>query len=76
VAVIASEGSNKLETEVKCLYDEVMTLKMAIEEAIIKGQKSFGALIDITESDMTSDGELDPIDVNRAAGVVGWIDDV
>jgi hypothetical protein len=76
VGVIGSEGSNKLETEVKCLYDEVMTLKMAIEEAIIKGQKSFGALSDITESDMTSDEELDTIDVNRGWGVVGWIDDV
>ncbi|MFC1927190.1 hypothetical protein ACFLW7_01230 [Chloroflexota bacterium] len=65
-----------METEVKSLYDEVLTLKMAIEEAIIKGQKSFGALSDITESSMTSDEELGLIDVNGGSGLVGWVDDI
>lgn len=64
-----------METEVKCLYDEFLTLKMAIEEAIIKGQKSFGALSDITESDMTADEEFDLVDANGGWGLVGWIDD-
>lgn len=63
-----------METEAKSLYDDVITLKMAIEEAIIKGQKSFGALSDITESGMTSDEELDFINVNGDSGVVGWVD--
>jgi hypothetical protein len=65
-----------LETEVKCLYDEVLTLKVAIEEAIIKGQKAFGALPEATKSGMTADEELDLLDVNRGSGLVGWVDDV
>jgi hypothetical protein len=65
-----------LETEVKCQYDEVMTLKAAIEEAIVKGQKSFGALSDIIESGMTPDDELDLNGMNRGSGLVGWIDDL
>jgi hypothetical protein len=76
VEVIASKGGNKLETEVKCLYDEVLTLKVAIEEAIMKGQKSFGALSDITESGMTADEELDLGDLNGGSGLVGWVDDI
>lgn len=62
--------------ETKCRYDEVMTLKTAIEEAIIKGQKSFGALSHVTESGMSSDEELDLIDVEEGSGVVGWVDDL
>jgi hypothetical protein len=65
-----------LETEVKCLYDEILTLKVAIEEAIIKGQKAFGALTDATKSSMTADEELDLLDVNRGSGLVGWVDDI
>lgn len=65
-----------METEVKCLYDEVVTLKAAIEEAIVKGQKSFGALGDIAELGMTPDDEPDLNDMNRGSGLVGWIDDL
>jgi hypothetical protein len=39
-----------LEMEVKCLQDEVVTLKTAIEEAINKGQKSVGGLNDVRRS--------------------------
>jgi len=76
VEVIASKGGGKLETEVRCLYDEVLTLKMAIEEAIIKGQRSFGALSGITESGMSADEELDLVDANGGSGLVGWVDDI
>jgi len=76
VEVIASKVGSKLETEAKSLYDEVLTLKMAIEEAIIKGQKAFGALSDATESGITSDEELDLVDVNGGSGLVGWVDDI
>ncbi len=55
VNVIPSKRSEKLETEVKCLHDEVLILKRAIEEAIIKGQKSFGGLSDTTESGTVPD---------------------
>jgi len=74
--MMVSKGGGKLETEVKYLYDEVLTLKVAIEEAIIKGQKTFGALTDTIKSGMTADDELDLIDVNGDSGVVGWIDDL
>lgn len=62
--------------EVKYLYDEVLTLKMAIEEAIIKGQKTFGALTDNTNSGMTADDELDSIEVKGGSGLIGWVDDI
>jgi hypothetical protein len=75
VEVIVGKGGTEVDMEVKYLQDEVMTLRMAIEEAIMKGQKSFGALGDIAESHMTSDEELDPSDMNGGSGVVGWIDD-
>jgi hypothetical protein len=76
VELIACKGGSRLETEVKCLYDEILTLKVAIEEAIIKGQKAFGALTEATKSGMTADEELDLLDVNRGSGLVGWVDDV
>ena len=72
---VTNAGSKKLKTEVKSLYDDVMTLKTAIEEAIMKGQKSFGGLGDIAESVVISDEELDLIDVHWGSGVVGWVDD-
>jgi hypothetical protein len=65
-----------LETDAKSLYDEILTLKMVIEEAIIKGQKSFGPLSDITEPGMTADDEVDLVDVNGGSGLVGWVDDI
>jgi len=75
VNVIASKGSNKLEREVRCLYDEVITLKTAIEEAIIKGQKSLDLLSDIPESDVVFDEDFALTCADAGAGVVGWIDD-
>lgn len=65
-----------METEVKCLYDEILTLRTAIEDAIIKGQKAFGKLSDSTESGMTAAEELDLIDVSGGSGLVGWVDDI
>jgi len=61
--------------EVKCLYDDVMTLKMAIEEAIIRGQASVAVLNDIPESDLVSNEDFALTSVNAGSGVVGWIDD-
>jgi hypothetical protein len=56
--MITKIGSKKLEMEVKCLYDDVVTLKTAIEEAIIKGQKSVAVLSDIPESDLVSNEDF------------------
>ena len=74
--LIISKGIRKPETEAKHPYDEVMTLKMAIEEAIIKGQKSSGAISNIMKSGIIHNEELDLSEVDRGWGVVGWIDDL
>jgi hypothetical protein len=64
-----------LEMEVKCLQDEFVTLKTAIEEAIIKGQKSIGSLNDILGSDLVSNEDFALTCVNAGSGIVGWLDD-
>ena len=64
-----------MEMEVKCLYDDVVTLKTAIEEAIIKGQKSLAGLIDIPESSLVSNEDFVFTYVNTGSGIVGWLDD-
>jgi hypothetical protein len=75
VNLITIKGSRKLETEVKCLEDEVMILKTAIEQAITKGQKSVAVLGDIPESDLVSNEDFVLTSVNAGSGVVGWVDD-
>jgi len=72
--VITNRGSKKLEMEVERLQDEFVTLKMAIEEAITKGQKSLAGLNDIPESDLVSDEDFDLTHMNGGSGVVGWVD--
>jgi len=72
---IINRGSKKLEMEVKCLQDEFVTLKTAIEEAIIKGQKSVAVLSDIPESDLVSNEDFALTCVNAGSGVVGWVND-
>jgi hypothetical protein len=75
VNLITIKGSKKLETEVKCLEDEVVILKTAIEEAIIKGQKSIGSLSDTLGSDLVSDDDFALTRVHAGSGIVGWVDD-
>ncbi|MGB5924973.1 MAG: hypothetical protein WBH01_02640 [Dehalococcoidia bacterium] len=65
-----------MEVEAKRLQDEFVTLKAAIEEAIIKGQKSVAVLSEIPESDLVSDEDFARTRVNAGPGVVGWIDDL
>jgi hypothetical protein len=73
--VMAKRGSKKLEMEVKRLCGDVMTLKTAIEEAIIKGQKSVADLNDIPGSCLVSQEDFALTRVNAGSGVVGWLDD-
>jgi len=73
--VITNRGSKKLEMEVKSLYDDVVTLKTAIEEAIIKGQKSVAVLSDIPESGLVSKEDFALTCVHAGSGVVGWVND-
>jgi hypothetical protein len=61
--------------EVKRLYDDVVTLKTAIEEAIIKGQKSLADLKDIAMPGLVSNEDLALIRVNTGSRIVGWVDD-
>jgi len=75
VNLIAIKGSKELETEVKCLEDEVMILKVAIERAITKGQKSLSLLSDIPGSEVVFDEDFAVTCVDVGPGVVGWVDD-
>jgi len=64
-----------VEIEAKRLEDEFVILKTAIEEAIIKGQKTGGGLSDIPGSGLVSNEDFALTSVNTGSGVVGWIDD-
>ena len=64
-----------MKTEVKCLEDQIMILKMAIEEAIMKGQKSLDLVNDIPESDVVFDEDSAVTCAEAVPGVVGWVDD-
>jgi type II secretory pathway component HofQ len=75
VNLITIKGSKELETEVKCLEDEVMILKTAIEEAITKGQKSLALLSDIPESGVVFEEDFALVCADAGPGVVGWVDD-
>jgi hypothetical protein len=52
-----------------------MTLRTAIEEAIIKGQKSVAVFSDVSESDLVAAEDLALTCVNTGSGIVGWVDD-
>lgn len=73
--MITGEGSDELGMEVKSLYNEVMSLKVAIEEAIIKGQKSLAGVADIPEANSFSNKRSALTRVSAYDGVVGWVDD-
>jgi hypothetical protein len=73
--VIIDRGSKKLEMEVKRLQDEFVTLKTAIEEAIIKGQKSMAGPNDMRGYGLVSEEDLVRTSMNAGSDVVGWVDD-
>ena len=64
-----------MEIEAKHLHDEFVTLKAAIEEAIIKGQKSVADPDDILGYGLVSEEDLVRTSMNAGSGVVGWVDD-
>ena len=68
-----------METEVKRLHDEVVTLtaaiEAAIEEAIKNGQKSVVSHNETSVSRQGSNKDLADTRVNVASRVVGWVDD-
>jgi hypothetical protein len=67
--------SKKLKREVKRLQDEFVTLKTAIEEAIIKGQKSRDDLSDIPSSGPVSNKDLAHTRMIAGSQVGGLVDD-
>jgi len=73
--VKVNRRSNELEIEAKRLQDEFVTLKKAIEEAIIKGQKSVAGPNDILGYGLVSEEDLVRTSMNAGSGVVGWVDD-
>jgi hypothetical protein len=73
--VIIDRGSKKVEIEEKRLQDEFVTLKAAIEEAIIKGQKSMAGPDDNLGYGLVSEEDLVRTSMNTGSGVVGWVDD-
>ena len=64
-----------MEMEVKRLQDEFVTLKTAIEEAIIKGQKSMAGPNDMRGYGLVSEEDLVRTSMNAGSDVVGWVDD-
>ena len=75
VSVTVTKGSSELKTEVKCLEREVMTLKTAIEEAIMKGQRSVAVIDCVLESRAVLDEDPALTCAGTGSGVVGWVDD-
>jgi len=64
-----------LELEVKSLHDDVMTLRAAIEEAIIRGQKSVAGLNDVCQAGVVYKKDFAVTRGEAKPGVVGWVDD-
>jgi len=75
VKVISDLGSEQLSIENLRLYDEVTTLTSAIEEAIIRGQRSIAVLGDIPESGVATHEDFERTSLGAGPGVVGWADD-
>jgi hypothetical protein len=72
---IINRGSKKVQMEARRLEDEFVALKTAIEEAIIKGQKSVALFDRIPEWDLVSREDFARSCANAGSGIVGWIDD-
>lgn len=72
--VITNRGIKELEMEMKCLREEFVILKAAIEEAINKGQLLVDDLNDIPKYGMDFSKDFVYTYVNAGLGVVGWVD--
>ena len=68
-----------METEVKRLHDEVVTLtaaiEAAIEEAIKNGQKSVVSRNETPVSRQVSNKDCADTKINASSRIVGWVDD-
>jgi hypothetical protein len=65
-----------LEIEAKRLQDEFVALKLAIEEAIAKGQRSRPGFREIPGRTLVLDKTSVLARVRARPGVVGWVDDL
>jgi hypothetical protein len=73
---VTDHGRRELEIETKRLQDEFVALKLAIEEAIIKGQRSAGGLREVSGHHLVSEEYSMSTDATAKPGIVGWIDDL
>ena len=65
-----------METEAKRLQHEFVALKLAIEEAIAKGQRSSPGFRDVPGRTLVLDKTSGRARVRARPGVVGWVDDL
>ncbi len=65
----------KVDKQSKHLQDDLALLKQAIEEAIVKGQKSLRELNDTCVSGTVSDKDVALPRTRAGLGVGGWVED-
>jgi hypothetical protein len=65
-----------MEIEAKRLQDEFVALKLAIEEAIIKGLEPTGECAEIPSDTLASNGYSISARTGARPGVIGWVDDL
>jgi len=65
-----------LEIEAKRLQDEFVALKLAIEEAIVKGQRSRPGIGEVPGRTLVLDKTPARGHERARPGVVGWVDDL
>jgi len=73
--IAISARDEKLETESKRLQKQVLLLKMAIEDAIVKRQRSLSCLEDSLDSRVVSKEALLLTCSHKGSQVIGWLDD-
>lgn len=65
-----------MEIEAKRLQDEFVALKLAIEEAIVKGQRSRPGFREIPGRTLVLDETPARVRERARLGIVGWVDDL
>jgi len=76
VSVVTDYGSKELEIEAKRLQGEFVALKLAIEAAIIKRQRSADVFGEVPKHTPVSDEYPVCTRATARPGVVGWVDDL
>jgi len=72
---ITSRRNKEMERDMKCLREECVILKAAIEEAVSKGRQFMDDLNDIPRYGMDFSKDFVFTHLNTGSGIVGWVDD-